>query len=112
MQDTYENNSVDNPRMTADQSAAALSLATKLSEGFMPQPMPEEGATSPQNAPEGMQSTQQPQESKPDESEARFTDMETKMDQMKSEMEIMIKDEISGIKDLIIESLKDDGKES
>ena len=108
-------------KMNVDDAKAALGIATRISEGLMPkiEPKTDLGTATALNSPTGMpvqdpamtqdqSNTAKHIEDMKSKHEAKMTEIETKMDQMKSEMEIMVKDEISGIKDLIIEALKED----
>lgn len=105
------------PGMSADQSAAALSFATMLSEQMMPQApveeagVPTEAPVSPESAPQEAQPAQEAQPTATDPNEAKIAELESKMETMRAEMEAMVKGEISGVKDIIIESLKDDGQQ-
>ena|SRR3990167_4185703 len=98
---------------SGDKDAAALAFATMLSEQMMPKVQPEEQELElgeempPEPAPESTETPQEPL-SELDQSEAKFTDLETKMDKMKIEMESMVKEEISSIKDMIIEALQNE----
>lgn len=98
---------------TPDQAAAALALATHLSQmsqGVQPQPV-QPTPEAPQMAPGG---AQQPEPAEPfdnTKNEAKMTAIEASMKQMKTELESSMKSEISSIKDIIIEALKDDKKE-
>ena len=90
------------PNMTPDQAAAALSFATMLSEGLMPKqtPMAKE---QPQEAPPtpgseetldlGEDTTKQENETKMAEIETKMKDMEEMIERMKKEIQDMNKKE-------------------
>lgn len=90
-----------------DQAAAGLALATHISQSFMPAGTQVDTPGISQNSQIQSTQDQQPDNSKND---AKFTELESKMDTMKAEMEAMIKGEVSSIKDIIIEALKEDGQ--
>ncbi len=102
------------PKMSADSAAAGLALATHLSEqlhGMQSQPM--QAPQSPQSNPgqavhDNMQTSAEPFDNSPN--DAKFTELEAKMEQMKSEMETSVQKEISSVKDIIIDALKEDGQ--
>jgi len=104
MQDTAQKTS---HRVHADEASGMLGFANVISQmvnGINPTTTAEQQPMETQATPK---EEAQPQN---DQSEAKINELEAKMEQMKSEMEIMVKDEISSIKDLIIESLKEDGQ--
>ena len=88
-----------NDKMTADNAAAALSLATEMGEGLIPQMMPE----SPEMALGGEEAPEQEET----EQGGKVAELEAKMEDMKKEMQQMIKDEVAGIKDAIQEALNE-----
>lgn len=97
-------------QMNANQAAANLALATKLNESLLPKnPQASQGIQGsqpsgrPQNAPQSTKRSKGNQD-------AKFTELEGKMDTMRAEIEAMMKDEVSGIKDIIIEALQSDGQ--
>ena len=96
--------------LTPDESAAALGLATRLSEQLLPKASQtqEKGATSDVNQ-KGEENT--PQEEKVD-LEANNKEMEkameSKLDDFKKEIKETIEEEISSIKDIIKEVLNED----
>ena len=86
-----DNLQVNSQEENPDETAAVLSFATKLSEGLLPkQPQTQEtGATS-------------DLEEKPE------VDIEAKLKDLRKELKATIKEEISGIKEIIKESLAED----
>lgn len=102
--------------LNPDQSAASLSFATMLSQQMLgsnpgaQQPQdsgaPQDGSQTPQDAPQPTKPTPEAKPS-PDQQDPKFAELESKMDVMKAEMEAMMKDEVSSVKDIIIEALKD-----
>lgn len=78
-----------------DQSAAALSFATMLSEGLLPKQMPQEGSQ------EGMEAPPTNQD------DTKMAEMDAKIESLKKEMQEMVKSEVSSIKESIQEALKD-----
>lgn len=109
-----ENNSQVQPQqeLTADQAAASLALATKLSEGLMPQ-IPSEPSQTLETAPGEEITAEQdknPMNMMVQEHEEKMAEMEKKMEDMREEMRAMIKEEVSSIKESIQEALKDDSE--
>lgn len=109
-------NQQPNRQLSPDQAAAVLGLATRLSETLLKQqnPMqnPEESMQEDQSL-ETAEPTEPIEESQepavPDEKDAKIADLESKMELMKKEMETMVKSEISSLKDVIIDVMKDNG---
>lgn len=102
-------------KLSPDQAAAGLALATHISQslatGSHPgQPMPQIAPPQPPQAPQAGQEAQQPEPFDNTHNEAKMKDLESAMKIMQSDIEAKMKDEISGIKDLIIQALHDDGQ--
>lgn len=111
MNDTPNNNRGPD-KISPEDAKAMLGLTNHISElahGIQPQAM-QPPVEAPQMTPGGAEAAKPAQPFDNTKNEAKMTEIEAAMEQMKSEMEITIKDEIASIKDLIIESLKDDGQ--
>lgn len=91
-------------QMNPDDAKASLGIATALQDQLMPQ-IPQE--VQKEEIPQEQAENQQPQEDiitpRMEELEGKFTDLE-------KEIKALIKDEISGMKDMIKEALSEDDK--
>lgn len=102
-----------NNQMDGNTVAAGLALAThisQVSQGINPQST-QTPPQSTQNTPGQSQQPQEAQQPDNNQNDAKFKEMESKMDQMKAEMEAMMQKEVSSVKDIIIEALKEDKQE-
>ena len=96
------------PEMTADETAAALSFATMISEQMIPKDI-QETPQEAQNAPGQEELSQPDQNAVQDETNAKMVDLEAKFKDIptKDEIEVMIKKEVSSIKESISEALNE-----
>ena len=88
------------PNMTleqANEAKALLGIATRISEGMMPQ-TPQEAPVSPETAPEQEETPEVEEDIIPEENEAPEADLEAKFDEFKEEIKSLIKDELKGLK--------------
>ena len=100
------NNQNQQPNMNPDETAAALSFATMLSEQLMPKDQPETTEPlleAPQVAPGSEETLDLEQSATPQENEAKFADLEAQINTLKEEIKVMIKEAVAEIKEPVAE---------
>lgn len=104
--------------MSPDQAAASLALATKMSEGLMPQaPVEQEsvGQNTPQEAPQNAPEQAQPPQPKEDagkEMEGLKTEFKSEIQKMREELRNEMKTEMNDLKETIKQALADEPTQS
>lgn len=89
--------------MSAEDAKASMGIATMLMQQLMPK-APQEGTEAPTNA----ETPETPQDTQEDKITPRIEDLEGKFGELEKEVKKTIKEEISGIKEMIKEALSED----